>query len=84
MSNVSSYESKKVILYARVSTREQAEKGYSLAQQIEALKTFAVNEGYEVLEELTDAGQSGATLERPGLDRVRELVEAGGVSAVLA
>ena len=38
----------------------------------------------EVLEELQDPGQSGASLERPGMDRVRDLVAAGGVYVVLA
>jgi site-specific DNA recombinase len=51
-----------VILYARVSTDEQARSGYSLAQQIEALRAYAAREGYEVLEEVVDAGQSGASL----------------------
>jgi hypothetical protein len=37
-----------------------------------------------VLEEVVDAGQSGASLERPGMDRVRDLVAAGNVYAVLA
>jgi predicted site-specific integrase-resolvase len=68
------------ILYARVSTDEQARSGYSLAQQLEALREYAVCEGYEVLEEVSDRGQSGASLERPGMDRVRDLVAAGGVS----
>ena len=72
------------ILYARVSTDEQARFGYSLAQQIEALRAYAAREGYEVLEEVQDPGQSGASLERPGMDRVRDLVAAGGVSVVLA
>jgi site-specific DNA recombinase len=72
------------ILYARVSTDEQARSGYSLAQQIEALRAYAAREGYEVLEEVVDPGESGASLERPGMDRVRDLVAAGGVSAVLA
>jgi site-specific DNA recombinase len=72
------------ILYARVSTDEQARSGYSLAQQIEALREYAAREGYEVLEEVVDPGQSGASLERPGMDRVRDLVAAGGVSVVLA
>ncbi len=72
------------VLYARVSTDEQARSGYSLAQQIEALRGYAAREGYEVLEEVTDPGWSGASLVRPGLDRVRDLVEAGGVSVVLA
>ncbi len=76
--------SKKAVLYARVSTEEQAKKGYSLAQQLEALREHATHEGYEVLEEVSDPGQSGASLERPGMDRVRDLVATGGVSVVLA
>jgi site-specific DNA recombinase len=75
---------KRAILYARVSTEEQARSGYSLAQQIEALREYASREGYEVLEEIMDPGQSGASLERPGMDRVRDLVAAGGVAVVLA
>jgi site-specific DNA recombinase len=72
------------ILYARVSTDEQARSGYSLAQQLEALREYAAREGYEVLEEVVDPGQSGASLERPGMDRVRDLVAGGGVHVVLA
>src|SRR5918994_3798912 len=75
---------KGAILYARVSTDEQARSGYSLAQQLEAPKAYAAREGYEVLEEVSDPGQSGASLERPGMDRGRDLVAAGGVSVVLA
>jgi DNA invertase Pin-like site-specific DNA recombinase len=41
---------KRAILYARVSTHEQARSGYSLAQQLEALREYATREGYEVLE----------------------------------
>jgi hypothetical protein len=59
---------RKAILYARVSTEEQARSGYSLAQQIEALREYAAREDYEVLEEVTDPGQSGASLARPGMD----------------
>jgi site-specific DNA recombinase len=55
-----------------------------LAQQLEALREYAAREGYEVIEEVQDPGQSGASLERPGMDRVRDLVAAGGVSVVLA
>ncbi|MBA2442635.1 MAG: recombinase family protein [Rubrobacter sp.] len=75
---------KKAVLYARVSTEEQARSGYSLAQQLEALRQYAAAEGYEVLEEVADPGQSGASLERPGMDRVRDVVAGGGVSVVLA
>ena len=74
----------RAILYCRVSTDEQARSGYFLAQQLEALREYAKSEGYEVLEEVSDPGQSGASLERPGMDRVRDLVAAGGVTMVLA
>lgn len=84
MTNANGHGPKKAILYARVSTEEQACSGYSLAQQIEALKDYAAREGYEVLEEVTDPGQSGASLARPGMDWVRDLVAAGHVSVVLA
>ena len=84
MSGADIYGAKKAVLYARVSTEEQARSGYSLAQQLEALREYAAREGYEVLEEVADPGQSGASLERPGMDRVRDLVAAGGVAVVLA
>ena len=84
MPSTNGHGPKQAILYARVSTDEQARSGYSLAQQIEALREYAAREGYEVLEEVKDAGQSGATLSRPGMDRVRDLVASGGVSVVFA
>jgi site-specific DNA recombinase len=84
MPSTNGHGPKRAVLYARVSTDEQARSGYSLAQQIEALREYAALKGYEVLDEVEDAGQSGASLERPGMDRVRDLVAAGGVSVVLA
>ena len=84
MPSTNGHGPKRAILYARVSTEEQAKSGYSLAQQMEVLRQYVAREGYEVLEEVTDPGQSGASLERPGMDRVRDLVAAGDVSVVLA
>src|SRR5215218_10017527 len=84
MPSVNGHDPKTAILYARVSTDEQVRSGYSLAQQVEALREYAAREGYEVLEEVTDPGYSGASLERPGLDKVRDLVQGEGISAVLA
>src|SRR5215208_7546049 len=77
-------DTKRAILYARVSTDEQARSGYSLGQQLERLRKYATAEGYEVLEEIEDSGQSGASLERPGLDRARDLIATGRVSVILA
>src|SRR5215216_4300582 len=84
MQSTNGYGPKWAILYARVSTEEQASSGYSLAQQMEALREYAAREGCEVLEEVLDRGQSGATLARPGMDRVRDLVTTTHVSIVLA
>src|SRR5918995_2578610 len=83
MQSATDHGPKRAILYARVSSDDQV-RGYSLNQQIEALRAYCMREGYEVLEEVRDEGWSGAYLERPGLDRVRELVEAGNVDVVLA
>jgi len=62
MPSINGHGPRRAILYARVSTDEQARSGYSLAQQMEALRAYATREGYEVLEEVVDPGQSGASL----------------------
>lgn len=74
----------RAVLYARVSTEDQARKGYSLRQQVERLREHVEEQGYDVVAVIEDAGQSGATLERPGMDKVRNLVAGGGVDLVLA
>src|SRR5215218_1991569 len=84
MPSTNGHGPKRAILYARVSTDEQARSGYSLAQQMEALREYAAQEGYKILKEVTDPGQSGASLERPGMDQVRDLVAGGNVSVILA
>jgi site-specific DNA recombinase len=71
------------VLYTRVSGEEQAKSGYSLPDQRDALRRWCEAEGYTIIEEVADEGWSGAYLERPGLDRVRDLVAAGGVDAVV-
>ena len=73
----------KVALYTRVSTKDQIE-GYSLRDQVRALREHATDRGYEIVAEIEDAGYSAAYLERPGMDRMRDLVAAGGVDVVLA
>jgi site-specific DNA recombinase len=85
MPSTNGHGPKRAILYARVSTKGQAEEDrYSIPQQLHALREFCQREGYEIVEEVTDPGYSGASLERPGMDRVRSLVAAGGVAVVLA
>jgi site-specific DNA recombinase len=71
----------RAILYARVSTEEQG-KGYSLAQQLEALQEYCKDNSIEVVETYEDRA-SGAYLDRPGLDALRNVVATGGVDLVL-
>ena len=73
---------KRAVLYARVSTDEQAEHGFSLDSQLDACRNYAGLHDLEFFDELTD-GFSGAKLDRPGLDRARELVEHGQVDAFI-
>jgi site-specific DNA recombinase len=74
----------RAILYARVSTDEQAKAGYSIPEQLRELRAHAAREGYRVVEEAVDDGHSGADPHRPGLRRVMELAEVGAIDVVLA
>ena len=67
-------------LYARVSTELQTETN-TIDSQLAALKERVALDGLAICEELQfiDLGYSGATLVRPGLERLRDLVAAGGV-----
>ncbi len=56
----------------------------SPCQQLEALRAYAAREGYELVAEVVDPGQSGASFERPGLDEVRDRVREGDIDVVLA
>src|SRR3712207_7513812 len=68
---------RRAVLYARVSTEEQAKTGYSIPEQLRELRAYAAREGYRVVEEAVDDGHSGADPHRPGLRRVCVLPEAG-------
>lgn len=65
---------KSAALYARVSSKAQAEHGHSLGTQISACKDKAVELGAENIKEYIDDGYSGAYLERPALDSLRDAI----------
>jgi site-specific DNA recombinase len=71
-------------IYARVSSDKQREEG-TIASQTSALIEFAKGCEFKVPKEwiFEDEGHSGATLERPGLERVRDLAAEGQIKAVL-
>jgi len=61
--------------YARVSTQRQAQAD-GIAQQLDRLQGRAQAQGWPVADEdiFRDDGYSGATLKRPGLERLRDRV----------
>lgn len=62
---------KNVAIYARVSTIEQAEEGYSIDEQIRVLNKFCEREGYLVYDEYVDRGISGKNISgRPAIQRL--------------
>src|ERR671919_3210787 len=71
-------------IYARVSSEQQRE-AHTIASQTAALIEFAKDHDLEVPNEwvFEDKGYSGATLERPGLERVRDLASEGQIQVVL-
>jgi site-specific DNA recombinase len=72
-------------IYARVSSEQQREEN-TIASQTASLIEFASSHDLEVPGEwvFEDEGYSGATLERPGLERVRDLAAEGQIQVVLA
>jgi site-specific DNA recombinase len=71
-------------LYARVSTEKQ-EQEETIQSQVEALRQAAGQRGYLITseDEFIDDGYSGARLDRPALDRLRDLAAEGTYEAVL-
>jgi len=76
---------KTAAIYARVSSDQQRQEK-TIASQTATLVAFARSEGYSVPAEwiFEDEGYSGATLVRPGLERVRDLAAEGQIQVVLA
>jgi site-specific DNA recombinase len=69
-----------VALYARVSSDQQTDAP-TIASHLAALRARVTTDGYVLPEEMQfiDEGYSGATLVRPGLDRLRDVSAAGGL-----
>jgi site-specific DNA recombinase len=63
-------------LYARVSTERQADRG-TIGSQVQLLRQHIATIGDELVGEYIDDGYSGARLDRPGLDALRDAAEAG-------
>lgn len=56
--------------YSRVSTTEHADEGCGLREQENSLRSYCAAHGYTNKEIHTDPGVSGATMERPVLNKL--------------
>ena len=68
-------------LYARVSTERQADRG-TIGSQLALLREHIAAAGDELVGQYVDDGHSGARLDRPGLDALRDAAEAGLIERV--
>ena len=72
----------KAAIYCRVSTDAQERDGTSLQTQLDNSIKYCQGKGYEVNRCFSET-YSGLSLERPELNRLRELVRSGGVDVVI-
>ncbi|WP_181347385.1 recombinase family protein [Thalassobacillus sp. CUG 92003] len=71
LNNSSHVTTKVAAIYVRVSTKEQAEEGYSIDEQVRTLKELCEREGYKVFKVYSDRGISGKAMKnRPGLQEL--------------
>ncbi|MBS3086768.1 recombinase family protein, partial [Candidatus Pacearchaeota archaeon] len=69
-------------IYVRVSTQEQAQQGFSLNAQQEALENYAKALGYEIHKIYRDEGKSAKDLKRPEMTNLLQDAEKGKFSAI--
>lgn len=74
---------RKVAIYARVSTTNQAEEGYSIDGQIDSLEKYCEAMGWDVYNKYIDAGFSGGSLKRPEMANLINDVKKGLFDTVL-
>lgn len=75
---------KRVAIYIRVSTLDQAQNGYSLEAQEKALRKWCEEKGHAVYDLYADRGISGKDIKhRPGMGRLLEDAKDGKFDIVL-
>ncbi len=72
------------LLYARVSTDKQAQRELSIPAQIEMMTQYACRNGWKIIGQFVDRGESAKTADRPELQRlIRHCQENKSVDVVL-
>jgi DNA invertase Pin-like site-specific DNA recombinase len=73
-----------VIGYVRCSTTEQADSGLGLAAQEAAIRSECERRGWQLLDLVADEGESGKSLDRPGLQSVLQRIAIGEANGMVA
>mgnify|MGYP001167327689 CR=1 FL=1 len=73
----------RVALYARVSTREQAQEGYSISAQLNSLKAYAQSQNWHIVGIYTDDGLSAKDTDRQQLQRMINDIKEDKIDVVL-
>jgi site-specific DNA recombinase len=73
----------KAVIYARAATRVLTENRRSIKWQVAAARQNARANGFEVAKIFTDAGFSGAKLDRPALNKMRAFIACNSIDVVI-
>lgn len=74
----------KAIIYVRVSTEEQEEKGYSLDAQIEICKKYCEMRGWEVVKVYSEVGSGRDLKNRTKLLKAIDMIKSGVADVLVA
>jgi site-specific DNA recombinase len=74
---------KRAVIVARVSSKQQ-EGNYSLSSQLDAMRRYGAEHGFDIVEEIRDVISGAVEIrERPGGSRLYELIDSRAMDAVL-
>lgn len=73
---------KRGISYRRVSTDEQADKGFSLPTQLKEIQAYAAKNGIELVKDFYD-DFTGSSLDRPGLKAALDYLNTGQANCII-
>jgi len=66
---------KRVAIYTRVSTEDQAKEGFSLDAQMEKLRSYCSARDWKIVKEYVDNGYSGRDINRPAYKKMMEEID---------
>ncbi len=77
--------SKRAVNYARVSGDDSNKEGRNLEGQLQMGREYCAKRGYRIIAELSEdvKGASGADIDLPQLNRIREMAAAGELDVLV-